>query len=213
MFLFLPPLTFFGLPLFCFSFPVSLLLLSFFPSCFSSLVLFLFLVFVFFIVFLLCFCFMNRTTWKYKIAISWFSMNVFFFCFLSCFLFEFFLSFFFPDFELCLLFNIIVFGFKKPKFKNTNFWTKGGLQHNGFFYQAVFCKMWKVIVFGGGGLANFWLFFKNTIKIGILAHFSKQKLQKNDIFKCYCLVQVKCYYLVQVGCVLKKRQLGPDNNI
>ena len=50
------------------------------------------------------------------------------------------------------------------------------------------------------------------MKIGILAHFSKQKLTKNDIFESYYLVQVESYYLVQVGCVLKKRQLGPDNN-
>ena len=41
VFLYLPPLTFFGLHLFCFSFSVSLLLLSFFiPSCLSSLAFF-----------------------------------------------------------------------------------------------------------------------------------------------------------------------------
>ena len=52
VFLFLPSLTFFGLPLFCFFFSVSLFLLSFFlPSCLSPWAFFLFLVFVsFFIV-------------------------------------------------------------------------------------------------------------------------------------------------------------------
>ena len=52
VFLFLPPLTFFGLPLFCFFFSVSLFLLSFFlPSYLSPWAFFLFLVFVsFFIV-------------------------------------------------------------------------------------------------------------------------------------------------------------------
>ena len=155
---------------------------------------------------------MNRTTWKYKIAISWFSMNVFsFFGFLSCFLFEIsfsYLSFFLILSYVCCSTSLFLVS-KKPKFKNTNFWSKGGLQHNGVFYQPVFCKMWKVIVFGG---FFFWQIFgcfsKNTIKIGILAHFSKQKItKKNGIFKCYYLVQVKCYYLVQVGCVLKSVNL------
>ena len=97
------------------------------------------------------------------------------------------------------------FWFQKPKFKNTNFWSKGGLQHNGFFFMNLcFAKCEKLSFFWG---AFFWQIFgcfsKSTIKIGILAHFSKQKLQKKGIFKCYYLVQVKCYYLVQVGCVLK----------
>ena len=57
-------------------------------------------------------------------------------------------------------------------------------------------------------MANFWLLFKNTIKIGILALFFKaNNYKKNGIFKCYYLVQVKCYYLVQVGCVLKSVNL------
>ena len=39
---------------------------------------------------------------------------------------------FFPDFELCFLFNIIVFGFKKTVEKHI-FSKKGGLQQNGVF--------------------------------------------------------------------------------
>ena len=60
-------LSFFGIPLFNFSFSVSLLFLSFFlPSCLSFLLslgsLFLSLSFLFFF---LCFCFMKGTTSKY----------------------------------------------------------------------------------------------------------------------------------------------------
>ena len=188
MFPFLSPLTFFGLPLFHFLFLcLSVLLLSFFlPSCLSFLAFFFFLVFVSFF----CSFFCAFVSWKeqhenIKMEFLLFIKMFSFLGFLSCFLFE--ISFpylcFFPDFELCFLFNIIVFGFKKPKLKNTNFGSKGGLQHNGFFYEPVFCKMWKVIVFGGG---FFWQFFgcfsKNTLKIGILAHFSKQKITKKMAF-------------------------------
>ena len=76
-----------------------------------------------------------------------------FFGFLSCFLFEISFSYLcvFPDFELCFLLNIIVFGFKKPKLKNTNFWSRGGLQHNGFFCMSLcFAKCEKLSFWGGG---------------------------------------------------------------
>ena len=43
----------------------------------------------------------------------------------------------FPDLILCSLFNINVFGFKKPKLKNTKFWSKGVLQQNGFLWACV----------------------------------------------------------------------------
>ena len=36
---------------------------------------------------------------------------------------------------------------KELKKKKNIFWSKGGLQQNGVFYQPVFCKMSKVIVF------------------------------------------------------------------
>ena len=81
------------------------------------------------------------------------------------------------------MFNIIVFGFKKNKLKNTFFQKKGGCNKTGFFYEPVFCKMSKLSFF-------FWHFFllffgcfsKNTIKIGILAHFSKQTITKKMAF-------------------------------
>ena len=101
------------------------------------------------------------------------------------------------------------FWFQKTQVEKHIFLKKGGLQQNGVFYEPVFCKMWKVIVFFW---QFFWQFFgcfsKNTIKIGILAHFSKQKIRKkNGIFGSYYLVQVGSYYLVQVDCILKNANL------
>ena len=61
---------------------------------------------------------------------------------------------------------------------------KGGLQQNGFFFMNLcFAKCQKLSFF-------FWDFFldflgcfsKNTIKIGILAHFSKQTITKKMAF-------------------------------
>ena len=156
---------------------------------------------------------MNRTTWKYKIAISWFSMNVFsFFGFLSCFLFE--ISFSHLSFFLILSYvwcsKSLFLVSKNPSSKTPIFGQKGGCNITGFFfYEPVFCKMWKVIVFWGGFfLAKFWLLFKKHYKNRHFSTFFKaNNYKKNGIFKCYYLVQVKCYYLVQVGCVLKSVNL------
>ena len=145
-------------------------------------------------------------------------LNCNFFCSSICSLFWFpvlfslwnifFLSlFFFPDFELCFLFNIIVFGFKKPKLKNTNFWSKGGLQHNGFFLWTCVLQNVKSYRFLGFFLANFWLLFKKHYKNRHFSTFFKANNYKKGIFECYYLVQVDCYYLVQVGCVLKNANL------
>ena len=70
------------------------------------------------------------------------------------------------------LLNIIVFWFQKTKLKNTDFWVKRGVATKRFFYDPVFCKKGKVIVFFGAiFLANFGGSSKNTIKIGISALF------------------------------------------
>ena len=46
------------------------------------------------------------------------------------------------------LFNINVLGFKKTKLKNTNFWSKGGLQQNGVFFMTLcFAKCEKLSFF------------------------------------------------------------------
>ena len=69
--------------------------------------------------------------------------------------------------------------------------------------------MWKVIVFWGG---IFCLFFKKHNKIGISAHFLKQK----DTNKLYFLklLSGESWKLLSgpSWARLKKRQLGPDNN-
>ena len=76
------------------------------------------------------------------------------------------------------LFNINVVGFKKHKLKNTNIWSRGGLQQNVFLiYEPVFCKMWKVFFFlrGGGIFWQFWLMLKKkTIKY-VFQRIKKQK--------------------------------------
>ena len=50
------------------------------------------------------------------------------------------LSLFFPDFKLCLLFNMNVLGFKTNNFKNTNFGHKGGCNKTVFFIKLCFQK-------------------------------------------------------------------------
>ena len=62
--------------------------------------------------------------------------------------------------------------FKKDKLKTQFLGQKGVATKRFFFYEPVFCKMRKVIIFWGGPfLGKFWLMLKNTIQIGISAHF------------------------------------------
>ena len=175
MFLFLSPLTFFGLPLFLFLFlclSVSLVFLSSFLSFFFAF--FLFLVFVSFsFFFLLCFCFMKRTTWTFSIAISFFPEIVSLsFGFLSCFSVSnpFFLSLLFPDFKLCFLFNINVFSFKKNKLKSTKKTKKKQIATKRFFLWTCVLQNVKSYLFFAF-FAKFWFMFKKHYKIGISAHF------------------------------------------
>ena len=138
MFLFLSPLTFFGLPLFCFSFSVSLFFLSFFlPSCLS----FCFLLIPFFFVFSVFFAFVSwkeqHETFQLQFIFSW---NIFsFFWFLV-------LLFLSNPFLLSLLFlilsyvfsNINVFGFKKEQSWKTPFnGQKGSCNKTGFLWTCV----------------------------------------------------------------------------
>ena len=140
MFLFLSPLTFFGLPLFLFLFlclSLSLVFLSSFLSLFLLSFCFLFFVsFSFF--FLLCFLFHEKNNMKN------FNCNLFFpeifslsFGFLSCFFFPIPFSYlcFFPDFKLCFFVQHQCFGFqKKQSWKTPIFGQKGELQQNVFFF-------------------------------------------------------------------------------
>ena len=88
----------------------------------------------------------------------------------------------------------------KTKLQNTKFWSKGGLQQNVFFYEPVFCKMWKLIVFFGPFFGKFWLLFKKHYK-KVFQHIFKSK--KRPFSK-----------LLTAGPSwgTKKGQLGPDNN-
>ena len=113
-------------------------------------------------------------------------MNVFsFFGFLSCFLFEIsfsYLSFFLILSYVCCSTSLFLVS-KNPSSKTPIFGQKGGCNITVFFINLCFAKCEKLSFLGG---AFFWQFFgcfsKNTIKIGILAHFSKQKITKKMAF-------------------------------
>ena len=89
------------------------------------------------------------------------------------------------------LFNINVFGFKNKVVKH-QFLVKRGVATKRFFNEPVFWKMCKVIVF----LPIFCQILVDVqkhYKIGISAHFKKQKNKK-------CIL--RCYYLGQVGVII-----------
>ena len=77
------------------------------------------------------------------------------------------------------------FGFKTKNLKKKNniFWSKGGLQQNGLFYQTCVLENVKSYrFFFAHFLGNFWVMFKNTVKIGVSAHFKRPKIEKKAIF-------------------------------
>ena len=176
MFLFLSPLTFFGLPLFLFLFLCLSVVLFFFPSFLSFFfAFFLCLVFVSFFPFL-----SSLLLFHEKKNIKIFNCNFFpeifslSFGFLSCFSVSnpFFLSLLFPDFKLCFLFNINVFSFKKNKLKSTKKTKKNQMQQNDFFlWTCVLQNVKSYRLFFASFLPNFGWCSKNTIKIGISANF------------------------------------------
>ena len=152
MFLFLSPSTFFDLPLFLFLFlclSLALVFLSSFLSFFFAF--FLFLVFVSFSFFLSSLLLFSEKNNMKILNCNLFFHQSFLFFMVSCLVFPFkslFLIFvFFPDFKLCFLFNMNVFGFKTNNLKNTIFWWKGGLQQNVFFINLCFAKCEKLSFF------------------------------------------------------------------
>ena len=176
VFLFLSPLAFLGLPLFLFLF-LCLSLSSFlsffllvFPFCFLLAPCFcLFLSFSFFFAYL---------SWKKQhqnIKLQVLSSSIF-----SLFLFPVFFLFQVPFSYLCYVL-ILSYVFcstsrflisKQTTKKYIYFLVKRGVATKRFFYQPVFWKTWKVIVFFCVPfLGKSWVMFKNTIKIGISAHF------------------------------------------
>ena len=177
MFLFLSPLTFFGLPLFLFPFLCLSVALFFLPSFLSFFfAFFLFLVFVSFFPYLSSLLLFHEKKSMKIFNCNLFSWNIFsffwfpvlLFCFKSLFLifaFSWFLSYVFSSTSMFLVSKRTNWEAQKNKKKQIA--TK-----RFFFYEPVFCKMWKVIVFFVAPFfANFWLMFKKHNKIGISANF------------------------------------------
>ena len=158
------PLAFFGLPFFNFS--VTLLFFSFFlPSCLYFCFLLvpcvcLFLSFSFF------FACVSWKEWHQNIQWQKCSSSIFsLFWFPVLFLFQ-------LPFSYVCYFLILGYVFcstsmflvsKNPSWKSIIFAEQGGCNKT-VFYQPVFCKMLKVIVFCGHFLANFGWRSKNIIK-------------------------------------------------
>ena len=187
-FSFFLPLPFFGLPLFQFFFLcLSLLLVPFsFPSC----LFFCFLLLPCFCLFLSFSFFSAFVSWKEQHQKDWctkfFFINLFFFL-VSCLLFSlkslFLLFVLFADLKLCFCSTSLFLVSKKTKLKNTNVWSKGELEQNGFFMNLCFAKCKKLSFFGGHFWADFGGCAKNTIKIGISALFEKAKNGKKGHFQ------------------------------
>ena len=186
MFLFLSPLTFFGLPLFLFPFLCLSVVLFFLPSFLSFFfAFFLFLVFVSFFPYLSSLLLFHEKKNMKIFNCNLFSWNIFsffwfpvlLFCFKSLFLiFAFFLilSYVFSSTSMFLVSKRTNWEARKNK--------KNKLQQNGFFYEPVFCKMWKVIVFFSPFFANFWLMFKKHYKNRYFSKFLKAKNWKKNAF-------------------------------
>ena len=182
VFLFLSPLSPFGPPSFSVSLYLSLFFLLLFFLSFLLVFVFAFLWFLVFVPFLFLslsslLFFHERNNIKilnckfFPEIISLFLFSVFFFLSSS-----FFLSLLFPHFKLCFLFNIKVFGFKTENLKKNIFWSKGGLQQNGFFFiNLCFAKCQKLSFFFGHFFGNFWLMFKKHYKNRYFSTFLKAK--------------------------------------
>ena len=156
-------LSLFWPPSFCVSLSLSLSFLLFFLSSFLSFffAVFWFLVFVSFFLFLSSLLFFHERN-NIKIFNCKFFLHQYFlfFGFLSFFLSSsFFLSLLFPDFKLCFLFNIKVFGFKTDnlkKKKKQKFLVKREVATKRFFFiNLCFAKCEKLSFFLGHFLAIF----------------------------------------------------------
>ena len=147
-------------PFFCFSFSVSLLLLSFFlPSCLSFLLSFCFLFLsLFHFSFFFAFVFRKEQLEHFRLQFIFF-INLFSFFMVSCLVFPFkslFLIFvFFPDFKLCFLFNMNVFGFQTTLKKHNSLVKRGVATKRFFFINLCFAKCEKLSFFFAPFLPNF----------------------------------------------------------
>ena len=175
MFLFLSPLTFFGLPLFLFLFLCLSVVLFFFSSFLSFFfAFFLFLVFVSFFPFLSSLLLFHEKK-NIKISNCNFFLKYFLFLLVSCLAFLFQISFSYLCFFLILSYvfcsTSMFLVSKRTNWKAQK--TKKQLQQNVFFFfmNLCFAKCQKLSFFFASFFAKFWLMFKKHFKIGISANF------------------------------------------
>ena len=208
---------FFGLPLFEFLFLCLSFSLSLSISISRSFLSFFLLVFLFCFLsapwFSLFLSFSSLLLFHARSSIKTLNCN----CFSSIFSFFGFLScFFFPiPFSYLCMFLILSYVFcstsmflvENIKVEKHQFLVKRGVATKRYFYEPVFWKMWKVIVF-------FCPFF-GPILVDVQKHyenryfstFLKQKKQKYH-FEVLLSGPSRCYYLGQVDCNLKMANLA-----
>ena len=217
VFLFLSPLALLGLPLFLFLFLcLSCFFFSFFlPSCLCCCFLLVPCFCPFFVSFSFFFAFLSWKEQHENIKLQVFCLKSFLFLsYLPFFLSSsFFLSLLFPDFKLCFLFNIKVFGFKTKNLKkNKNVWSKGGLQQNGFFFiNLCFGKCQKLSFFW----PCFWQFLVDAQKHYKNRYFNTFLKPKNWKKGPFLMVNNWATLMVNNWATfvpLKNRQRGPVIN-
>ena len=146
----------------------SLSFLLFFLSSFLSFffAFFWFLGFVSFFLFLSSLLFFHERNNNKIFNCKFFSSSISSLFLISC-LFLFQVPFSYVCYFLILSYVLCstskVFGFKTKNLKKINFWSKGGLQQNGFFFNLCFAKCQKLSFFWVPFLCKFWVMFKNTI--------------------------------------------------
>ena len=223
VFLFLSASTFFGLPLvqflfFCLSLSLSLSLLfcSFFLPFLSFFFLLSFGSFFFSLShfsFFFAFLFWKEQHEMFKLQFIFSSIFSLFYGFLSCFSLSnpFFLSLFFLVFSYVCCWTSMYLVSKNTSWKTPILVKRGVATKRGFSIKLCFEKCEKLSFFAPF-LANFWLMFKNTIQIGISAHFQKQKEEKKWPFS-KVVIRAKLMLLSGPSFLQHKNgQLGPDNN-
>ena len=99
------------------------------------------------------------------------------------------------------------FGFQKTQVEKHQFLVKRGVATKRLFNNLCFaqCAKLSFFPFFGQILVDV---HKNTIKIGISAHFQKQKRDKKDHFEGLLSGPSKGYYLGQVCCNIKMANLA-----
>ena len=180
-------LSLFWPPSFCVSLSLSLFFLLFFLSSFLSLffAVFWFLVFVSFFLFLSSLLFFHERNNIKKLNCKFFSSSIFSLFLVSC------LFFFQVPFSYLCYFLILSYVFcstsrfwfqnrqLRKKKKNRIFWSKGGLQQNGFFFLSTsVLQNVKSYRFFRSFFGKFWVMFKKHYKNRYFSTFLKAKKGK-----------------------------------